>query len=102
MFNVILSTREFNGHWVVALRGELDLANAPSVAAHLPAAVTTYGPRAIVDLAGLEYIDSSGLGVLVRLLKCARGIGDQRQCRRRCTRSGSATPSPAAGPPRWH
>jgi serine/threonine-protein kinase RsbW len=101
MFNMILSTREFNGYWVVALRGELDLAGAPSVAAHLSATVAADGSRVIVDLAGLEYIDPRGPGVLVFLLKCAQASGDQRQCRRRCTRSGSATPTPAAGQPRW-
>jgi len=74
MFNVILSTHEFDGHGVVTLRGELDLADAPSVAEHLSAAVAAYG-RVIVDLEGLEYIDSSGLGVLVRILKLARGSG---------------------------
>ena len=75
MFNVILSTHEFDGHGVVALHGELDLADAPSVAEHLSAAVAAYGSRVIVDLEGLEYIDSSGLGVLVRVLKLARGSG---------------------------
>ena len=50
MFNVILGTREFNGHWAVAFRGELDLADAPSAAAS--AAVAGYGPRVVVDLAG--------------------------------------------------
>ncbi|HUK68811.1 MAG TPA: STAS domain-containing protein [Streptosporangiaceae bacterium] len=75
MFNVILSTFKFRGQGVVALRGELDLADAPSVAAQLSAAVEAYGPRVIVDLEDLEYIDSSGLGVLVRVLKKARGNG---------------------------
>ena len=90
MFNVILGTREFNGHWVVALRGELDLADGPSVAAHLSAAVAASGLRVVVDLAGPEYIDSSGLGVLARVLTCARGSGDHRKCRRTCSRCGSA------------
>ncbi len=101
MFNVILSTREFNGHGVVALRAELDLADAANVAAHLPAAAAAYGPRVIADLAGLAYIDSSGLWALVRVLTCAPGSGDQRKCRRACTRSGSATPTPAADPSHW-
>jgi hypothetical protein len=101
MFKVILSTREFNGHGVAALRGELDLANTPSVAAHLPAAVAVYGPRVIAGVAGLAYIDSIGLGVLVRVLTCAGSSSDQRQRRRACSRAGPATPTPAAGPPRW-
>ncbi len=75
MFNMTFSTFDFGGHRIVALRGELDLADAPSVAAQLSSAVEAYGPWVIVDLAGLEYIDSSGLGVLVRVLKQSRGGG---------------------------
>ncbi len=90
MFNVVLGTREFNGHWVVAVRGELDLGDRSSVAAHLSAALAASGLRLIVDLAGPEYIDSSDLGVLARALTCARGSGDHRKCRRTCTRCGSA------------
>jgi anti-anti-sigma factor len=93
MFNVILGTREFNGHWAVAFRGELDLADAPSVAAQPSAAVAGYGPGVVVDLAGVGYIGSSGRGVLEHVLRCARGSGDQRQCLRTWTRSGSATPT---------
>jgi anti-sigma B factor antagonist len=75
MFNVELSVGDFDGHAVVALHGELDLADAPAVASHLIAAVTACGPSIIVDLAGLEFIDCCGLGVLVRVLKWARESG---------------------------
>ncbi len=72
MFNVDVSVRDLDGHAVVALRGQLDLVDAQSVASCLVAATTTSGPSVIVDLAALEYIDSSGLGILVRALKRAR------------------------------
>jgi anti-sigma regulatory factor (Ser/Thr protein kinase) len=71
MFNVILSTREFNGRWVTAFRGELDLADEPGAAAHLSAAVAGYGPPVVVDIAGPEYIGSSGCGMLDHVLRCA-------------------------------
>ena len=93
MFNVILSVREFNGRWVVAFRGEHDLAGAPTVAAHLSAAVAGYGLRVVVDLAALEYIGASGRGVLDHAVRCSRRNGDQRQRRRTCTRSGSVIPT---------
>ena len=93
MFNVISSAREFNGHWVMALRGELDLAGAPTAAAHLSAAVAGHGPRAGVDMAGVEYIGPSGRGVLDHAVRCPWGSGDQRQRRRTCTRPGPATPT---------
>jgi anti-sigma B factor antagonist len=74
MISVDLSTRECDGHVVVALRGELDVADAVSVAAAL-AAVAAREPEIIVDLAGLEFIDSSGLAALVLARKQARQAG---------------------------
>jgi len=50
---------------VVALRGELDLVDAVAVAAALSAAAVSE-PQIIVDLAGLEFIDSSGVAALAR------------------------------------
>lgn len=84
-----LSIRDVSGRAVVALCGELELADAPRVASYLMAAVAACGPSIIVDLAGLTHVDSSGLGILVRVLKWARGSGGdlslaapQRQVRR--------------------
>jgi anti-sigma B factor antagonist len=75
MFNVDLSADDFEGYAVVALCGELDLLDTSDVAAHLIAAVAAYGPSIIVDLAGLKFIDSCGLGVLVRALRWTRESG---------------------------
>jgi hypothetical protein len=50
MAGVDLSTRECDGQFVVALHGQLDMAEAASVAAAL-AAVAARGPQIIVDLA---------------------------------------------------
>jgi anti-sigma B factor antagonist len=75
MFNVDLSVGDFDGYAVVALCGELDLLDASDVASHLIAAVAAYGPSIIVDLAGLRFIDSCGLGVLVRVLRWTRESG---------------------------
>ena len=74
MFSVDLSTRECDGHVVVALRGELDLVDAADVAAALAAAVARE-PRIIVDLAGLEFIDCSGVAALARGRRHARQAG---------------------------
>jgi anti-sigma B factor antagonist len=74
MFSVDLSTREGDGHVVVALRGELDIADAVSVAAAL-AAVAARDLEIIVDLTGLEFIDSSGVAALARGRKHARLAG---------------------------
>ena len=75
MLNTDVSIRDFDGQAVVAVRGELNLADTPSVASHLIAAVTAYGPSVIVDLAGLESIGYSGLSVLLRVWKWTRQSG---------------------------
>jgi anti-sigma B factor antagonist len=74
MFSVDLSTSEYGGHVVVALRGELDIAGAAGVAAAL-AAVAARKPEIVVDLAGLEFIDSSGVAALARGRQHARHAG---------------------------
>jgi anti-sigma B factor antagonist len=75
MLNVDLIVRDFDGQAVVALRGELSLADAPGVASHLIAAVAAFGPSVIVDLAGLDGIGYSGLSVLLRVRKWVRRSG---------------------------
>ncbi len=67
MFSADLSTRHRDGHAVVALRGELDMADAVAVATALTE-VAAREPWIIVDLADLEFIDSSG----VAALECGR------------------------------
>ncbi len=76
MFSAQLTTRERDGQAVVALRGELDVMEAASLAAAL-VAVAARAPQIIADLAGLEFIDSSGAAALVLARKEARrGGGD--------------------------
>jgi anti-sigma B factor antagonist len=74
MVSTELSTREGDRQVVVVLRGELDVAEAAQVAASL-AVVAAGGRDVIVDLAGLEFIDSSGLAALVSARQHARRAG---------------------------
>jgi anti-sigma B factor antagonist len=74
MCSVDLITRECDGKVVVALRGELDVAYAAAVVAQL-VAVAAREREIIVDLAGLEFIDSSGVAALVRVRRHARHAG---------------------------
>jgi anti-sigma B factor antagonist len=67
-------TREYVGHVVVALDGELDVVDAGSVMAVL-AAVVARNPRIIIDLAALEFIDCCALGGLGRVRAQARQAG---------------------------
>jgi anti-sigma B factor antagonist len=75
MLSVEISIGDFDGQAVVALRGESNLADTPSVASHLIAAVAACGPSVIVDLAGLEGIGYSDLSVLLRIRKWTRQSG---------------------------
>jgi anti-sigma B factor antagonist len=74
MFSVDLSIREGGGHVIVVLGGDLDIVDAVGVAAAL-AVVAARAPEIIVDLAGLEFIDSSGVAALARGRKLARHAG---------------------------
>ena len=58
----------------MVLRGALDVAEAARVAASL-AVVAASGRDVIVDLAGLDFIDSSGLAALVSARQHARRAG---------------------------
>jgi anti-sigma B factor antagonist len=74
MANVELSTRECDGHVVVSLRGELDVTDAAYVAASL-GVIAARGRSVIMDLSGLEFLDSSGLAALVSARRHARLAG---------------------------
>lgn len=58
---------------VVEVGGEVDLHSAPRLRDELTRALESSAPpRVIVDLAGVSFIDSTGIGVLVGALKRAR------------------------------
>jgi anti-anti-sigma regulatory factor len=75
VFSVDISIRDFHGQAVVALRGQLSLADTPGVASRLITTVTDSGPSVIVDLTGLDGIGYTGLSVLLRLTRLSRFLG---------------------------
>lgn len=63
--SIDLKTENGGETLVFKLRGSLDLATAPTVRAALSEATEKGGHHLIVDLTQLEFLDSTGLGVLI-------------------------------------
>src|SRR5438105_10802374 len=60
---------------VVRVHGILDRFSCPQLKDRLVRALEAGGTELIIDLSGVESVDSSGLGVLVGTLKLARRAG---------------------------
>jgi anti-anti-sigma factor len=60
---------------VIVVSGELDLASAPTLEDELNRAVTNGADLVIVDLRELEFIDSTGLGLLIKANRQAEAAG---------------------------
>jgi anti-sigma B factor antagonist len=69
-----LSTRMVAGHLVLEVGGEVDLYTAPELRERLTALVEGGNRRIVVDLGRVEFLDSTGLGVLVGALRRLRGV----------------------------
>jgi anti-sigma B factor antagonist len=65
------------GQGVAVLRpaGRLNMVSAGRLRELVASTVAGGSPRLVVDLAGVEFIDSSGLGALISGLKTARQAG---------------------------
>jgi len=56
---------------VVTLSGELDLSSAPRLSDTIGEVLSTAPPRIVLDMAGVTFCDSQGLGTLVVLSRKA-------------------------------
>ena len=63
--NPVLGVDTRDGAVIVRLAGELDLYNAEDVRAALAQALAATPSRIVVDMAAVEFVDSTALGVLV-------------------------------------
>src|SRR5215210_2877499 len=61
-----IATRRDRGVLVLAVRGEVDMVNAPALAPDFEAAVAAGGP-VVVDLCGTSFMDSTALYALLVL-----------------------------------
>src|SRR5215468_7498602 len=72
-----LSTRTVAGYRVLEVGGEIDVYTAPQLRERLIALVEDGARLVVVDLARVEFLDSTGLGVLVGALKRLRGVNGE-------------------------
>ena len=68
---------EIDGKYVATLEGEMDTAAALEVEETLKPLYTSDGKDVIIDCTNLEYIASSGLRILISILKGAKSAGSR-------------------------
>ncbi len=73
----MFQTREAHGFTVITVGDTLDASNAEEAKEFFRQLITSGRTRMVVDLSGLGFIDSSGLGALVTALKTARSSGGE-------------------------
>lgn len=67
-----IDVTERDGCMVVAVRGEVDLATAPTLKNRLLELVTNGSTAIVVDLSATDFLDSTGLGAVVAAYKRVR------------------------------
>ena len=70
-----LDTRRDGDHAVIAVGGEIDVYTAPQLRDAITDLVSEGIFHVVVDMGGVEFLDSTGLGVLVGGLKRVRAHG---------------------------
>jgi anti-sigma B factor antagonist len=70
--DLTLTTREADGKTVVAVGGEIDVYTAPKLRDKITELVGQGSYHLVVDMQQVEFLDSTGLGVLVGGLKKVR------------------------------
>lgn len=73
--DLLLSRRVVGNHTVIAVSGEVDIATADSLDAEITQVLADGAHHLVVDLSDVGFLDSTGLGVLVKALKRAREAG---------------------------
>jgi anti-anti-sigma factor len=71
-----VTVEERDGWTALTVSGELDLLTSPQIREHVHAVVADGGRAMVLDLSGVRFCDSSGIGVLVatrRLMRSCAG-----------------------------
>ena len=69
--------QQSEGKYLITLEGEMDTAAAVEVEKQLQPLYNTNGQDVIIDCSKLEYIASSGLRILISILKGAKAGGSR-------------------------
>ncbi|HLJ02351.1 MAG TPA: STAS domain-containing protein [Solirubrobacteraceae bacterium] len=92
-----VEVRNENGASLLSVAGELDLASGPTLERELESALAREPGLVILDLRQLEFMDSTGLSVLIRAHNSAQAqgqrlgiVGGSRQVRRLLSLTGVA------------
>jgi anti-sigma B factor antagonist len=72
-----ISVRDDGDAVTVTVEGEVDVATAPALRDELYRLIERGTKRIVVDLGGMDFIDSTGLGVFVGALKRSRERGGE-------------------------
>jgi anti-sigma B factor antagonist len=72
LVDLTISTREAGGRTVVSVAGEIDVYTAPRLREEITELVAAGTYDLVIDMSGVEFLDSTGLGVLVGGLKKVR------------------------------
>jgi anti-sigma B factor antagonist len=70
-----LNTRTQGAHTVLEVSGEVDVYTAPGLRDRITDLLDAGQHLMVIDLGGVEFLDSTGLGVLVAGLNRAREVG---------------------------
>ncbi|HKU12192.1 MAG TPA: STAS domain-containing protein [Sinomonas sp.] len=72
---MIFELHEHEACTVITATGRLNVNGAPELKAAVNEAIAAGHRRLVLDLAGTDFMDSSGMGAIVSSLKSARGAG---------------------------
>jgi len=67
-----LDTRHENGHTIIEVGGEIDVYTAPKLRDRISELVADGNYNLVIDMENVDFLDSTGLGVLVGGLKKLR------------------------------
>jgi anti-sigma B factor antagonist len=67
-----LDTRHENGHTIIEVGGEIDVYTAPKLRDRISELVADGNYKLVIDMENVDFLDSTGLGVLVGGLKKLR------------------------------